>query len=61
MVNKMIVTIKFIYIFKADNKVVAGKAGVIEAIVKIMNIHINDVDVCKNCCGVIMNITGNCK
>ena len=43
----------------ADNKVMAGRAGAIEAIVSAMKTHINNAGVCKQGCGALRNITVN--
>ena len=40
----------------AENKVKAGTAGGIEAVVKAMNTHINNANVCKNGCSILWNI-----
>ena len=37
----------------------AGAAGGIEVVVKAINTHIDDVDVCYNGCGALMNMTSN--
>ena len=37
----------------AENQVKAGTAGAIEAVVKVINIHIGNVDVCKQACNII--------
>ena len=36
-----------------------GKTGGIEAIIKAINTHINNDDVCKNGCGALCNIAAN--
>ena len=35
----------------------AGAAGGIDAVVKVINTHIDNVDVCKNGCGALLNMT----
>ena len=40
---------------------IAGKEGAIEVIVKAMNTHTKDVDMCKYGCGALANITLNGK
>ena len=45
--------------FTADNKVEAGRAGAIEAIVSAMKTHINNAGVCEQGCGALRNITVN--
>ena len=37
----------------------AGAAGGIEAVMKAINTHINNADVCKNGCGALRNMTAN--
>ena len=44
---------------KDENQVRAGETGGIETVVKAINIHINNVDVCKKGCGALMNMTIN--
>ena len=45
-----------------ENQVKAGIAGGIEAIVRLINTHIDSVDVCVAGCDAIMNMTtNNCK
>ena len=39
----------------------AGTAGGIEAIVKAINTHINNSDVCENGCNALWNMTANGK
>ena len=39
----------------------AGAAGGIEAVVKAINTHIDNVDVCKLGCGALRNMTVNGK
>ena len=41
----------------AENRVKAGAAGGIEAVVKAMNTHINNADVCFRGCGALMSMT----
>ena len=43
----------------SENKVKAGAAGGIEAMIKVINTHINNADVCENGCGALYNITAN--
>ena len=43
----------------AENQVKAGAAGGIEAVVKAINTHINNADVCENGCSALCNITAN--
>ena len=43
----------------AENKVKAGAAGGIEDVVKAINKHINNADVCENGCGALRNMTAN--
>ena len=45
----------------AENKVKAGTAGGIEAVVKAINTHINNADVCEQGCGALWNMTVNGK
>ena len=45
----------------AENQVKAGAAGGIEAVVKAINTHINNADVCKTGCGALINMTINGK
>ena len=45
----------------AENRVKAGAAGGIEAVVKVINTHINNANVCVNGCGVLWSITVNGK
>ena len=42
-----------------DNRSIAGKVGAIEAIVKAMNTHINNANLCENGCGALTNIAIN--
>ena len=35
----------------------AGEVGGIDAVVKAVNLHINNADVCVNGCGALWNIT----
>ena len=35
----------------------AGTAGGIEAVVKVINTHVNNVDVCEKGCGALKNMT----
>ena len=37
----------------------AGAAGGIEAVVKAINIHIENVDICEYGCGALCNMTAN--
>ena len=37
----------------------AGAAGGIEAVVKVINTHINNVDVCFSGCGALMKMAHN--
>lgn len=37
----------------------AGRAGVIETIVKAINTHINNANVCFHGCGALRNMVGN--
>ena len=39
----------------------AGAAGGIEAVVKAINTHIDNADVCKQGCDVLINMTVNGK
>ena len=39
----------------------AGAAGGIEAVVKAINTHINNADVCEKGCGALNNMTLNGK
>ena len=41
----------------AENRVMAGEAGGIETVVKAINIHINNVDVCGYGCSALWNMT----
>ena len=43
----------------AKNRIKAGAAGGVEAVVKAINTHISNVNVCENGCGVLWNITFN--
>ena len=45
----------------AENKEAAGEAGAIEAVVKAINTHIDNADVCENGCGALKNMTVNGK
>ena len=51
----------YTFLFKAsnDNKVLAGKVGAIEAIIKAMKAHILDDVVCDYGCTAIWSITDN--
>ena len=40
-----------------DNRIKAGEAGAIEAIVNAIKTHINNGDICENGCGALMSIT----
>ena len=40
-----------------ENQVKAGAAGGIEAVVKAINTHINNVGVCYKGCGTLLNMT----
>ena len=42
-----------------ENRVKAGAAGGIEAVVKAINAHINNAGVCENGCGALWNMTTN--
>ena len=42
-----------------ENEVKTGTAGGIEVVVKAINTHINNVDVCEWGCGALMNMTLN--
>ena len=44
-----------------ENQVKAGIAGGIEAVVRAINTHINNVDVCKQGCSALWNMTANDK
>ena len=44
-----------------ENKVKAGAAGGIKAVVKAINTHINNADVCEKGCCALSNMTVNCK
>ena len=39
----------------------AGAAGGIEAVVKVINTHINNADVCRTGCWALKNMTANGK
>ena len=39
----------------------AGAAGGIEAVVKAINIHIDNANVCEQGCGALWNMTANGK
>ena len=41
----------------AENRVKAGAAGGIEAVMKAINTHICNADVCENGCGALRNMT----
>ena len=43
----------------AENEVKAGAARGIEAVVKAINTHINNADVCYAGCGALNNMTAN--
>ena len=43
----------------AENQVKAGAAGGINVVVKAINTHINNADVCENGCGALCNMTFN--
>ena len=45
----------------AENQVKAGAAGGVEAVVKVINTHIDNAEVCENGCGALWNITVNGK
>ena len=45
----------------AENQVKAGAAGGVEAVVKAINIHIDNVDVCEHGCCALRNMTNNRK
>ena len=42
----------------AENQAKAGAAGGIEAVMKAINTHINNTDVCYAGCGALMNNNG---
>ena len=42
-----------------ENRVKAGAAGGIDAVVKAINTHINNPDVCERGCGALMGMTLN--
>ena len=46
-------------LFTDENRVKAGAAGGIEAVVKAINTHINNAGVCENGCGALWNMTAN--
>ena len=49
-------------IFLDINRVIAGTTGGIDAIIRALNTHINDSDVCENGCGALWNVVlGNSK
>ena len=54
-------TIYSLYKQPDDNRVIAGHAGVIDAIVKAMNTHINNTEICENSCAVLMDFINNGK
>ena len=39
----------------------AGKAGGVEAVIRAINTHINNTDVCENGCSALWNIINNGK
>ena len=39
----------------------AGAAGGIEAVVKVINTHIDNADLCEKGCGALNNMTANGK
>ena len=43
-------------IFKDDNKVIAGREGAVEVIVKAIRIHIDDANTCEKNCETLRNI-----
>ena len=43
----------------AENRVKAGAAGGIEAVVKAINTHISNAGVCEQGCGALLNMTAN--
>ena len=45
----------------AENRVKAGASGGIEAVVKAINIHINNIGVCEKGCRALCNMTANSK
>ena len=45
--------------FTDENAAAAGEAGGIETVVKAMNTHINNPDMCENGCGALNNMTAN--
>ena len=40
-----------------DNEIKAGKVGGIEAVVKAINTHIDNADVCKRGCRVLVSMS----
>ena len=44
---------------QGDNELKAGVKGGIEAVVKAINAHINNVDVCEKGCCALKNMTVN--
>lgn len=50
----------FIY-FSADNQIRAGRAGAVGTIIMAINANINNVQVCKEGCIALYNITLNSK
>ena len=44
-----------------ENAAAAGEAGGIEVVVKAMNTHINNANVCENGCGALWNMAANGK
>ena len=45
----------------AENQVKAGAAGGIEVVVKAINTHINNAEVCNTGCGALRSMTENGK
>ena len=45
--------------FTVENKVKAGTAGGVEAMVKVIGTHIDNADVCKQGCAALNNMTAN--
>ena len=43
----------------AENKVKVGAASGIEAVVKVINTHIDNAGVCEQGCGALWNMTNN--
>ena len=47
------------FIYLEDNRIKAGTAGGVEAVVKAINTHIDNTIVCENGCGALRNMTFN--